>query len=136
VKLDGTDVVTYGGFFDFPVPGTGKTVFTPPKRDKRYSLAVGESASQTFTVTTTSNLPNFPTSSTELTGTARYLGRQRVTVPAGTFDTCKFDEDNGGYFVWWGVGNGLMIKNELPTPLGKQTYELISGTINGQGVKP
>jgi hypothetical protein len=135
VKLDGLDIVTYGHYSDFPVPGTGKTVYTPPMRDKRYSLAVGESATQTFTVTTTSNLPGFETSSTTLTSTTKYLGRETITVPAGAFETCKF-EDDGAELDWRGVGNGLLIRNEIPGPLGVTRYELRSGTVNGQPVQP
>jgi hypothetical protein len=84
----------------------------------------------------TSLIPDFPNSSQTLTGTVKYLGRETVTVPAGTFETCKFEEDNGALLDWRGVGNGLMIKKVENTPLGPQTFELKSGTVNGQPVKP
>ena len=85
-SIDGLDVIGYGGTSDItmPLPGTTKAVFTPPSRDKRYSLAAGASATQTYTITSTATFTGLPpiNSSQSQTETVRYLGRDSVTVPA------------------------------------------------------
>src|SRR5207247_8692924 len=79
-----------------PVAGSLKLVFTPPKRDKRFTLAQGETASQTYTIfstTTLTGVSNPITSSRSQTDTVRYLGREPITVLGGPFDTCRFAEN-------------------------------------------
>jgi hypothetical protein len=141
-NVDGSDLLLHGTLADItsPVTGSIKAVFTPPKRDKRFTLAVGESASVTYTIFTTTTLtgvPNAITSSSSQTDTVRYLGRETITVAGGTFDTCKFDENPGqtsASSVWMGAGNakGVMIK----TQAGNQTIEFKAGSINGSAVTP
>src|SRR5262249_46742312 len=43
--VDGTDILQYGSIAEFssPVAGSSTSVFSPPSRDKRFSLAVGQS---------------------------------------------------------------------------------------------
>ena len=63
-----------------------------------------------------------------------------ITVPAGTFDACKFETvhtttTQGNEFTawrnyWLGVGFGLQIKDEAEWGV----TEMMSGTINGASI--
>ena len=46
--------------------------------------------------------------STSTTTTTTYLGRQTITTPAGTFETCqvRFVDQGGGTSYTWTVANG------------------------------
>ena len=113
----------------------------------RFNLNAGESYndSYTTTVTTTVNTGGFgsstQTTETDTTRTVRYVGRQTVSVPAGTFETCRFDSTSTTTFNgesstssstdYFGVGNGILIKNES----GGDMTELQSATINGAAIR-
>jgi hypothetical protein len=85
----------------------------------------------------------------ETTIQTTYVGRESVTVPAGTFETCRFDRivterfDLGGSVLeveireteWFGVGNGLLIKGETEEP-DAEIIELLSASINSVPVSP
>jgi hypothetical protein len=60
-----------------------------------------------------------------------------VTVPAGTFDTCKFDQ-NGTGTLWLATGNaaGISIKSVSNTGgASALTVVLTTGTFNGAAIK-
>ena len=141
-KLENLDVVTYGSTSDIttPLTGTVKSVFSPPSRDKRYSLGVGESATQTYNITSTSTFTGLPTitQTTLQTETVKYLGHETVTVPAGTFDTCKFEQGNGSSTVWIAAGSaaGVAAKSSSTSQGTTVILELRSGTINGTAIRP
>ena len=144
-KLDGTDILTLGSLVDFTssgISGTARSVFSPPSRDKRYSLAVGASATQTYSITTTSTFTGLPspiTTTSSQTETVKYLGRETVTVPAGTFDSCKFDLNNGASTQWTAAGNGAGVTvktSSAVSGLSNVVLELRSATINGTAVRP
>jgi len=138
--VEGSDLVSFGSTADItsPVAGSVKIVFTPPKRDKRFTLAQGETASQTYTIFTTTTLtgvPNAITSSHSQTDTVRYLGRETITVAGGTFNTCKFDENVGttsASTVWMGADSaaGVMIKIQTPDA----AIEFKTGSVNGSAI--
>ena len=75
-------------------------VYSPIFVDQRYTLTAGQSITQnwaqntsTTVRTTTDGVPDTPITSTAAvseTVTTTFVGGERVTVPAGTFDTCKF----------------------------------------------
>jgi hypothetical protein len=108
-------------------------VFTPPFRDKRYTLVPGEMLTQTSTAVTTTNFPPAPLTTTTNTTTqiVRYLGQENVTVPAGTFATCKFEFEN--LTTWEAKGKGIQVKSITSN---QETTVLTSGTINGSPVVP
>src|SRR5262249_27861149 len=114
-----------------------KTVFSPPFRDKKYSLGVGETYTTSYTSTVTTNYNGLPpTSSSETVNyVIKYLGRETVTVPAGTFtDACKF-KLNTDLIQWEAVGKGVMVKSISSTNVGQSvTLELTSGTLNGSPI--
>jgi hypothetical protein len=141
--LDGLAIVTYGVIADVappvsPVPGTAKSVYTPPARDTRYTLVnAGDSAFWSYAVKTTFT----PTGSTQSvvtnsnqTTTVVYQGRESVTVPAGTFDTCKFLVNNATT-NWIAVGFGVSVKNSSTDSTGTTTSVLRTGTVNGAAIQ-
>ncbi len=110
--------------------------FDPP-RIFNFDLLPG----QTFTQTYTGYLNGIPGSSQ--TVVTRYMGRETVTVPAGTFSTCHFEyvisSQNGSIYTqnaWWAIGNGLAVKqtDNIVDSTGYvtiQTISLVSANING-----
>ena len=141
-RVEDSDLVSFGTTADItsPVTGSVKLVFTPPKRDKRFTLGQGETASQTYTVfstTTVTGVSNPITSSRSQTDTVKYLGRETITVAGGTFDTCKFDENVGQtsfQTTWMGAGNAAGVN--IKTQTADAVIELKTGSINGSAVRP
>jgi hypothetical protein len=138
-RLEGLEIVNFGSTSETLVPaGTTKTVYTPPFRDKHYTLSPGESITQTQTATTTSTFPPAPTTTTTTTNThtIRYLGQENVTVPAGTFAACKFEYE--GVLTSWEIkGKAIQAKSVTVTNTNEVvTLVLTSGTVNGSPVAP
>ncbi len=110
--------------------------FDPP-RILNFDLLPG----QTFTQTYTGYVNGIPGSSTTMV--TRYIGRESMVVPAGTFSTCHFEyvhsSQNGSFYtqnVWLAIGNGLCVKetDNIVDPTGYvtiQTVSLVSANING-----
>lgn len=126
-----------------------KSVFSPPWVDKIYALAIGESLTVSYNVTTTgsttmtSPIPGFPPVVTPLPSTSsvtnqtiKYVGRETVTVPAGTYNTCRFDytTTDGTSSQWIIVGNGLMAKSTATVQGKTQLIQATSITLNGQKI--
>jgi hypothetical protein len=91
----------------------------------------------TTSTTTFTGLPPIPPVTTTFTDTVKYLGHETVTVPAGTFDTCKF-EQNGTGTVWFGSGSaaGISIKSTSNTGGSTAlTLVLTAASVNGTAVK-
>jgi hypothetical protein len=70
-----------------------------------------------------------------------YLGRETITVPAGTYETCKIEEispaDASGniYTKWLIVGTGIVVRHMSVTPSSNvtdSTGQALSITRNGQ----
>jgi hypothetical protein len=65
----------------------------------------------------------------------QYLGRESVTVAAGTFDTCKFVLD--GTSTQWiasGTFGGLQVKSTTQSQQGTINLELKTANVNGKNV--
>ena len=130
----------------FTIDTTFKTVFTPAWIDARFAMNAGETLVQTYTGTTTSTTPGlFGAPATNTTNTAttsttiRFLGIESVSVPAGSFNSCKFEEYETGTpanksTIWFGVGNGAVLKTVTVTPEGTQTIEATSLVLNGSSL--
>ena len=123
-----------------PEAATIEISFDPPQLE-RFDLTPGQSYSQTYVVDerTTSRGQSF-TQSIEIQETATYVGRRTITVPAGTFETCLFEEDSrtAGPFPigdttrsWYGVGNGVLIQEVAEDG---STTTLLSAKINGKSI--
>ena len=93
---------------------------TPPTADLRYGLAVGESftrqVSSTVTKSTSfSSKPTVTTSSRNEEETVRFVAIERITVPAGTYDTCRFESRQASApdvvnTTWVIQGKGIPVK--------------------------
>ena len=64
-----------------------------------------------------------------------YVGRERISVQAGSFDACKFIDEMttpGGTAItatWLAVGSGQFLKSEIIN--SGQVTELVNASING-----
>jgi hypothetical protein len=139
-QLDGTDVLTYGAVGTVTVLGLAavntSTVYSPPSRDKRYSLTTGGTYTRTDSTTSTVTPPGTTQSATTST-VVTYLGQETVTVPAGTFTACKFIEagPNPSPLTWIAKGKGVMVRSEAPTGTGNVIMQLQPGSLlNGAPV--
>jgi hypothetical protein len=131
--------VTPPGDQPFPVPGTissSRTVYDPPFVDRRFSLAPGQSITQTRFGTTISvtQIPGSPVNESRMpinvTTTTTFVGIESVTVPAGTFTTCRYQTSVPGtdpVTTWEHRGSGVMLKFEGPHGTSVAT----SVTVNG-----
>ncbi len=136
-RIEGFDVLSYGsvGTLSAPVVGTVETriVFNPAARDKRYTLSAGSTYTLTQSGTTTVTPPG--TSSSTTTSTlVTYVGQETITVPAGTYTTCKFTDTTAGATTttWIVKGKGVLAKSTTPSELGVVTMQLqASSRLNG-----
>jgi hypothetical protein len=96
-RRDGLDILTLGAIVDttfsgapVPIPGSSLTSVLTPALIARYSLKAGESFTQSYTNTTTGSASS--TTTTRLTTT--FVGTESVTVPAGTFQACRWQDES------------------------------------------
>jgi hypothetical protein len=119
---------------------SSKSVYSPAWVDRSFALAEGQSLSttQTFTTTSTTTIPGLPpttnTTTSTLSQTIKYVGRESVTVPAGTYNTCKYETSSSGSVTtqWVIVGKGLAVKTVSTAGNTTQTMQATSVTLNGQ----
>lgn len=147
---DGLNTIDYGGRVNSTAAGfsiTVDTFFEPPFVDRTGSLKAGETFSATRTgrrVTKTTGAPvPIPDSTVNFSDrpSITFVGIESVTVPAGTFQACKFTDNTDPSQVvteWIGVGNGIALKSSQRPPSSSSdvTTELISASINGQAIRP
>lgn len=151
-KRTGTGEVTnYGSvitatqaIFGFNVSTETKVVWSPPWKDLRYGMAVGDTIVQTYSGSTTITTGGFggapgstTTNITPVSNTVKFVGIETVTVPAGTYRTCKFQEWATATPAqvttsWLLLGKGLLAKSEAVTTEGTQLITATSIKINGQ----
>ena len=82
----------------------GSEVFLEPAWVTPRVMQPGQSATSTYTTRFANG--SAPTATT--TTTTTYLGHETITVPAGTFETCKvrFVDQGGGTYHTWTVASG------------------------------
>ena len=138
-RVEGLELVKFGSTRDQPI-GPTEWIYTPPFRDRRYTLVAGESVRQTSTLVRTEErraVPPITTTTSSQTTVVRYLGQENVTVGPGTFeDACKFHSGLWGARgrTWWEAkGTGIVLKS---ITFGFLIEELKSGTINGSPIVP
>ena len=119
--------------------------FDPPRSD-RFDLDPGESYTETYDIVAETDIdtgidsPITTTTTTQIEKTRTYFGQETITVPAGTFDACKFRDDDTVTLPtgaieqtstkrWFDVDTGLVLRTELE---GISTTVLLSGSQNGQ----
>lgn len=144
VRLDGMALVEYGfveQVLSDPTADTTRRVYTPPRRDARAGLAVGQSLEISTTATDTVTSPGGTVLSVDSqTGDERitYRGQELITVPAGSFVACRFDyepEGAGGPVdvEWLQVGAGVQLRYLSGQGTGFElAFELLpSSRLNG-----
>lgn len=124
--------------------GDGITYRYEPARALRYNLQSGTSYEQDYIVHRRydTSAATAPADETAVHSAIQFLGKEPVTVPAGTFEACRFDETRSEDWTfgdgtvavhtksWIGVGNGLLIRYERDGEI----YELINASIDGDPV--
>lgn len=125
-----------------PAVAAGKQTLTltPPMED-RFELSANQSYTQSYKIKTDGSAAGFPYSMTsDHERTKRFVGIETVTVPAGTFNACRYEESTTTTAAgttatetsthWVSVGSGLEVKSVA----GDSTTELQSAKINGSTV--
>lgn len=135
-----TGGISIGGFTSPDTTISTKAVFEPAELNTEFTLAVGQSVTKTTTVRSTvlSSSMGVPAPGTVTTAgssvTHTFEARESVTVPAGTYNTCRYRVAGSSGDIttsWFIVGRGIMAKSEARTSAGTQTIQLKSGTLNG-----
>ena len=151
LKLYGEES-TSGAASDPRIEYTFKTTNTP-YIETRFNLVPGQKFIQNYEQDTViRQQPNGTSATRKETYTKEILfsGVEAVTVPAGTFQACKFVETGAvtssatsitlptdTLIKWVGVGHGLPIKSvTVSESASSVTVELTSAAINGAAVTP
>lgn len=122
---------------------TTQLVFEPPWVDQTAGLALGASYTYTEsgTTTVTTSIPGFPSvpqvSTFSSSETVRFAAREQVTVPAGTYATCKFEYLEGATVTsthWVIDGKGIPVKMVDGTDGQTSTQEATEVKINGSRI--
>lgn len=139
----GTYAATMAATADYIRTTTLKTLYTPAWVDRLYALAVGQALSSSWTTSTTATTSysnSLPTTVNTYGGsnseTVRYIGRETITVPAGTYFTCRFERTsmaaNGGVTVDWVLaGHGALVKRQTILETSTQTQSARAITSGG-----
>jgi len=105
-----------------------------PAFEQRYYFRPGQSYTYNSTVQCTSTSQTERCEADEkITGTVKFIGYEKVTVPAGSFDACKLEiiEVEGSqtdtFTRWLRQGDGVQLRMDVN---GKKSEELISFTAN------
>ncbi|MEM1110280.1 MAG: hypothetical protein AAGI11_00110 [Pseudomonadota bacterium] len=121
---------------------TTTTTFEPFS-ETRFDLSPGQSYEDRYTAVSEIESPAFPPGfgqsiRTNVRETRTYIGRERITVPAGSYNTCKFELQSraGGstdtITTWVIVGNGVLAKEEASDGT---VLELLPGSrLNGSSI--
>ena len=137
-----TRIRDLGNETDNLTPGTASRVNTiTPYELRRYDLAAGESYSQSFQVESrVFTGGEGQVENVSVDATVRFDGVESLTVPAGTFDACRFTHsrtttESGFSFSstdveWFHVGTGILLKHQEDDSL----TELRSAVVNGAGI--
>ncbi len=138
----GFETVASGSTQGISFTNTLRGVYNPPSVDNQYGLAAGQSTTTTLTgsITSTTHFTSaFPipdqvsTTSISSSSTTKFVGTESVSVPAGTYNACKFEVTSGTSDVttsWYIVGKGLHVKTTV-SGSSPQTIEATSVKLNG-----
>ncbi len=97
--INSTEAYNYGSSVTVSLPGFGDytviSVMTPPVKTV-FDMTVNKPYTQTYTAKQEAVGSPFPLTfpETSQTETTTFLGQESVSVPAGTFNTCKMKVDN------------------------------------------
>jgi hypothetical protein len=109
-------------------------------------MALGDTITQSYSGSTTiatGGILGTPgtstTTATPVSNTVKFVAVETLTVPAGTFKTCKFQDYATGTPAnvttsWLVYGNGVSVKSESVTASGTQTITATSVKVNGKSL--
>jgi hypothetical protein len=136
--------IYYGSIVDITAPVAASSTLTiNPERVERFDLSAGESYPQNYSIVSTTQVMGFPISVTsEYESQVTFKGMESVTVPAGTFNTCRFETTGKVTALgtttpsaltinWLTVDSGVSVRTESA---GDITV-LVSGTIDGNPIQ-
>lgn len=130
-----------GNVVGFTSNSSAKTVWSPPDVDRTAALSPGESftraMSEITTTTTHFGIPGLPdrVDSVQRTTntTVKFVGRETVTVPSGTYATCRFDtsvDNQPGYTTDWRVdGKGVSVRSITYDGNGLAVTTMVSTSV-------
>ena len=112
-----------------------------PGQLTRFDLAPGQSYTQNYTANTMGTFNGMTISDSQaIKRTTTYIGVDKITVPAGTRDACKFREVTTTTFqgfsskdtrnLWYDVGSGIQVQEDNDSSITK----LVSGSIDGKSI--
>jgi hypothetical protein len=108
-QAQGTEILNYGSTSQVTQSGftiNTLTRFAPAIRSF-INWTAGLDLAQTYTTTSESTGLPIAVPPVVTTTTTRYLGRETITVPAGTFDACRFETTtNGTVATSWSAATG------------------------------
>jgi len=111
------------------VQSRSKTVYTPPLVNVLTAVPGGTiSSTATWVTTTTLNgVDQWPVSFSSST-TGVFVGVESVTIAAGTFNACRFEQRDAGAqgpltTRWVLLGHGVELKSSTPAGGGSGAYE-------------
>lgn len=127
-------------FLNGMLAGSTSSEFVPGQLN-RFDLAPGQSHTQNYTIKGSSTFNGMTSSGSQMIKqTTTYIGVVKITVPAGTRDTCKFKEVTTTTFqgvslkttrnIWYDVGSGILIQEDSESTITK----LVSGSIDGKSI--
>jgi|GEM_PF-6905406 len=145
VSLDTTEMVARThGLTGEDETGAAYTNWYDPTYNLPYGLAVGETYTQSVSYyLSTDGGPDILL--TEINSTVEYLGTETITVPAGTFEACKYYQTistseavgPSTSAIYLRVGDGLSLRSAAVTESGEiPETELVSISINGVQQEP
>jgi hypothetical protein len=121
------------------------SVFSPAFVDQQYSLGVGQTFNATQTIVTTGSVSALGfsqplNSNTTQSYAVTYVGQEAVTVPAGTYNTCKLQTTTTAAGAtttqtsWVIVGKGIPVKTTTTAAGVTQTIQASSVKLNGSSL--
>jgi hypothetical protein len=138
----GTSSATMVTTNDYIATTTLTTQYSPAWVDRIYALPLGETLTSARTTSTTrvitysNGLPSTTnTYGSSASETVTFAARETITVPAGSFSTCRFDSvSTTGTPVatsrWYVAGKGVLIKEVRTEGTKVQTRQATQATVN------
>ena len=118
------------------VASSFRTVFSPGWTDNQYVMVPGQTDVQNWTGTSTAQGRTSPLQGGR---TIRFVARETITVPAGTFETCRFEQSQSSsptpLTTWIAVGWGVPVQLRSGTGAQATTTAALRIAVDGQPVR-
>jgi len=116
---------------------TTRFVANPPTVLQKWKLLAGQSLTYSWQGTTYTGTASAPLSSS---ATDRFVGPETITVPAGTYETCRYEsvqaaQPNVTITYWYVKGTAVAFaRMDTVSPTSSTRLEATSITVNGKKV--